>query len=353
MTRILFGAVGVSIFISVSVSAQVTNCTQVLRLARSTYEQGRLHELPTLMTDCFQKPELSGGFTKGERVEAYRLLTLADIYLEDPEGADLAMLNLLKTDPYFSPNKDVDPAEFIALYKTFRTEPVYRLGVTLLANGTSENAVSFNPVREGKPTNQQKLGYGAGFTFEVPLTRKLTFNPQLQYVVKGFGTKVTSYTQEAPVSNYATTTGSEHQGWLSLPVLMQYKLKESSWVNPFLSGGVCVDYLLSSSLDLVETRQGVQSIDATTVSLKPQRQKLNISATAGGGIKARIAGGFLVAEIRYVYGLTNINSSSTLLSNQSALINYGYTDSIFKLNSLYFSVGYVQNFFNPKKKKRK
>jgi len=31
--------------------SQATNCTQVLRLVRSTYEQGRLHELPTLMTD--------------------------------------------------------------------------------------------------------------------------------------------------------------------------------------------------------------------------------------------------------------------------------------------------------------
>src|SRR5438105_6022452 len=116
MRRILLTA-----FIAIGFSAgfaQTTSCSQTLRLARSTYDQGRLHEVATLMEKC-----LKGGFTQQEKVEAYKLLCLTYLYLEEPEKADDAMLNLLRTDPYFEVNKQVDPAEFIALYRTFRTQP--------------------------------------------------------------------------------------------------------------------------------------------------------------------------------------------------------------------------------------
>ena len=36
------------------------------------------------------------------------------------------MLKLLSTDHFFQVNKTLDPAEFIALYNKFRTEPVFR-----------------------------------------------------------------------------------------------------------------------------------------------------------------------------------------------------------------------------------
>ena len=102
--------------------AQLTTCAQTLRLANSTYEQGRLHELPDLLAKC-----LENGFDKQEKVQAYKLLALTYIYLEEPEKADEMMLKILQTDNYFTINKDIDPAEFIALYNTFRTKPVYRL----------------------------------------------------------------------------------------------------------------------------------------------------------------------------------------------------------------------------------
>ena len=75
---------------------QSTSCAQTLRLAQSVYDQGRLQELNGILQNCLQN-----GFTKQERVEAYKLLTLSYIYQEEPEKADEAMLDLLRTDPYF------------------------------------------------------------------------------------------------------------------------------------------------------------------------------------------------------------------------------------------------------------
>src|SRR3954465_3021621 len=96
-------------------SAQ-SSCTQTLRSARSVYDQGRLQELPDLLEGC-----LKNGFSVQEKVQAYKLLTLAYIYLEEAAKADAAMLALLNTDHYFEINLTTDPAEFVALYKTFRT----------------------------------------------------------------------------------------------------------------------------------------------------------------------------------------------------------------------------------------
>ncbi|MEQ8423852.1 MAG: hypothetical protein RIA63_04020, partial [Cyclobacteriaceae bacterium] len=105
--------------------AQTSTCAQTLRLARSTYEQGRFHEIPALLESCLRGGD--GNFTKQESVEALRILTLSYIYQEEPEQADVAMLRLLNTDHYFEVNENVDPAEFTALYATFRTDPVFAL----------------------------------------------------------------------------------------------------------------------------------------------------------------------------------------------------------------------------------
>jgi hypothetical protein len=350
MKRILFLAALVLVLTD-AVYAQITNCAQTLRLARSTYDQGRLHELPTLMDECLKKSGDNGGFTKQQRVEAYQLLTLAYIFLEEPEKADETMLLLLRTDPYFKPNKDVDPAEFIALYRTFRTRPVYRLGVKFNLHSTQPNVMEFNPIANGTGKYKHQFGYSGGGVGEIPLTEDLTLNAELHYTLKSFSYEFQSK-NPGETSPYATTSGQEKQTMVSLPILVQYRIKENR-LNPFVTGGFSTDYLFDSSISGEEKRIKAQGIESQTFDVTPQRQKINISLLAGAGFKLFVAGGFIVTEVKYGYGLTRVNSSSTLLANQPLLFNYSYVDGVFKLNSLSFSIGYVQNFFNPKKVKRK
>src|SRR5690242_7998403 len=104
-------------------------CTQTLRFAQATYESGKLHELAGILgDDCLKE---GGGFNTEERRQAYKLLVQSYIYLEEPEKADQAMLNLLTTDEFFRPNPDVDPAEFVSLYRRFRTNPLFRVGAKM------------------------------------------------------------------------------------------------------------------------------------------------------------------------------------------------------------------------------
>src|SRR6188768_1109623 len=105
---------------------ETSSCTQTLRLAQTTYESGRLHQLEEILSKC-----LNDGFNQEERRQGYKLLVQSYIYLEEPEKADAAMLNLLSTDQFFRPNPDVDPAEFVSLFNRFRTKPLFRVGLKL------------------------------------------------------------------------------------------------------------------------------------------------------------------------------------------------------------------------------
>nr|HPH47312.1 hypothetical protein [Chryseolinea sp.] len=60
----------VFLFLSATSFAQLTSGAQTLRLARATYEQGRLHEIPSILEGFLPK------FNRQEKVEAYKLLTL-------------------------------------------------------------------------------------------------------------------------------------------------------------------------------------------------------------------------------------------------------------------------------------
>jgi len=322
--------------------AQTASCAQTLRLARSTYEQGRLHELPDLLKSC-----LNGGFTKQEKVEAYKLLALSYIYLEEPEKADEAMLNLLQTDHYFEINEAVDPAEFVALYKTFRTNPIYRFGGNMGMLASQPNVTNSTEAIDG--TSEYKKGYSflIGLTSEIPLNAKWTLNPGIYYLSNAFSLTSSVTTETGDF----ITTANQKMNYISIPVMIQYQVMKNK-LNPYVALGASADYLLAATVQAERKRPGFQPIEKSTFTVTPQREKLNVSGVAGIGIKTRIAGGFAIAEVRYRYGLTNVNSKSFTFDNSDLVFNYHYVDSIFKLQSASFTLGYVYNIFSPKKRNR-
>ncbi len=322
--------------------AQLTTNAQRLRLARSTYEQGRLHELPDLLTEILKSGE------KSEKVEAYELLTEAYIYLEEPEKADEAMLNLLRTDPYYRPNPEVAPAELIALHKTFRTREIYRLGVKGGANALFPNFVSSNNAAISNLSSKSGFGFTGSITGEIPISDKFTINPELQIQLMSF--TGTSTSQQS--SGEFSTTALNKLGYVSVPVTVQYQLLESK-LRPYVLAGVSPDYMISSNVTFNEQRAGFTTMGPATFSTLDAANKFNLSSIVGAGMRMRIAGGYMVAEFRFKYGFSSITSIPNTYINSSQVFDFKYAEGIYKLTSYSLSLGYVQNFFNPKKKKRK
>lgn len=341
MRRILLLLVAVALSGAYAARGQST-CAQTLRLAQSIYEQGRLHELPQLLEGCLQD-----GFNDEEKVSAYKLLTLTYIYLEEPQQADEMMLALLRTDTEFKVNDAVDPAEFVALYKTFRTYPIYRIGGKLGSNATGPTIVSADYIDDGANTYKYNFGFTARVSAEVPLglqLKKLTLNPELAFELLSF--KGTNSGAD-PVK---VTDGTETEAWISLPVVMQYSLYEKGITHVFVAGGISADYLLASSINVFSDRGPENSTVAeNSFDVMEQRNNFNTGVLLSAGFKRKIGKGFLVIEARYKMGLQPMLTKSDTYENSVLVWDYKYVDGIFKLNSLSLSAGYVINRYNPKK----
>lgn len=336
---------------SVSATAQTATPAQTLRLARATYEQGRLHEIPQqLNSDVLAKMNTQ------EKVEAYKILCLSYIYLEESEKADEAMLNILRTDPYFQINDEVDPAEFVALYRTFRTKAIYRIGAKLGVNFSQPNITNYLPVIELSEGSKYKFATGIlfGGIFEMPFRKKLTLHGELLFFQKKFNLNLVNNRgeNEAGESVRNSFEGTESQNWISLPVTLEYELFNKSF-KPYIGGGVSFDYLLSSDITALRIREEAASVQETKFDFTPQRNKFNISTVLVAGSKFPIGGGFIVTEVRFIYGLTQVNSKESAFKNQRLALDYGYSDPVYKINTVTANVSYIYNVFKPKKLNRK
>lgn len=339
------------VFLVATLTGQHTfaqSCAQTLRLARSTYEQGRLHELPALLEKCLNSSE----FTKQERVEAYKILTLAYIYLEEPDKADETMLKILQTDNYFEVNNQVDPAEFIALYKTFRTTPTFRIGGKAGIAITKPSLSGAQWANEGTSSYKQGVGFTGGISAEIPLTKtRFVLNPELFILLPSYS--LTNVRTFESIGDFETTMDVS-QSYASLPLSVQYSLlNRKSKLNPYVSGGFTTDFLLSASKTAVRRLVENQSVDSKTYTSKKDFENINLSLHASAGIKYRFAGGFLLAEVRYRYGLLNVNTAASAFQTTEAAWNYRTIEGIYSLNALQVTLGYVQNIFKPKKLKVK
>ncbi len=335
-----------------TVYAQMNSCAQTLRLARSIYEQGRLHDVPGLLERCLQN-----GFSHDERTEAYKLLCLAYIYLEEPTKADEAMLNLLRSDHYFQIKPETDPAEFVALYKTFRTDPIYRIGINLGANSSLPDVVNYTPANQLESQYDYGFAFQAGITADIPLSSlrgRFTLHPELLLLMRSFkyrneGTLTDIAPDGSPFSRSFETNGVEKQTWVTLPVMIQYRLADKKF-KPYIGLGIAADYLLAAKNTFRRTKEDATSLEEQSISLLDSRNQLNISGLAAIGVKAKATGGFIVAELRYAYGFTAINDAESIYANLDRIYpTGGYVDGIMKINTMSVTLGYVYNRFKPKK----
>jgi hypothetical protein len=342
------------LIIGYQVVGQNTSCVQTLRLARATYEQGRLHEIESQLKPCLQ----GGGFTKDQKqleVEAYKLLCLSYIYLEEPEKADEAMLSILKVDHDFQINPAVDPAEFVGLYRTFRSKAMFNIGFIVGPNMTlptviDRYAISGSSKGEGKYI--PKLNFQFGLVFEKSLFGKFTAAPEISLSNHSFNYDNPNFlVSDSTQNSVASQTGEIKQTWLDLNLLMQYKLGKGA-LNSYVSFGPNVGMLLGAT-NAAETKYATgQVTSGSPYDLKSTYNKFGFSLIAAAGIKYKFGAIYLTANARYQYGLTKVVNEEKR-SNPDATFNYGSSPNIYKQQSIAFLVGFVYPIFSPKKINKK
>ncbi|MGE0772779.1 MAG: porin family protein [Cyclobacteriaceae bacterium] len=350
--------VGLSLLLACRYSyAQTSTCAQTLRLVRSTYELGRFHEIPGLLEKCLQRGE--GNFTKQEKVEALKILTLAYLYSEDPEQADQAMLELLKTDHFFEINENVDPAEFTALYRTFRTKPLFAIGLKFGANASLPVGLrNFYVGAEGGGVGEYSIGYNIqyGASFEKALftglkdTIRWTIAPELIFSSHQFSQSNERYTVSDETGESFSRGEYIHSlSRINLNALLQYRFSTSSVVNPYIMAGGAISAVTKAQLQADTQFPEVGSVETgASIDFTDSYNTFDYAAIVGAGVKYKFGEIYLSADVRYQYGLSNVIDGAARF-NPEAAMDRGYVPNDHTLSNLVVNIGFVWPYFKPRK----
>lgn len=330
------------------------NCTQKLNQAEDMFDAGSLSGIPELLNGkrvkCFNK----GGFSKEEKIRAYRLLALVHLFNDNGPEAEDAVINLLIADPEHPLSPD-DPIELKYLFDKYRSEPIFRIGAKVGVNQTYIRSIgefgSYSNVDEVSKEFKAGIGFQAELTFEYTIIENLEVLGGLGWSQSKYDVGYNSITSLADI--YPTSTDfvvslTETQNQFKVPVMVRYGYPIGNLI-PYVTVGLSVDYLLNSSI--VGSRAGTATRQLTNLSLldNQMRKEWNWSYFAGAGVKLKSKTNFLLFEIRYNMAGANTVRTKYRYNNEKLLFDMAHVDDDKILNNLNVSIGYILSIYKPKK----
>ena len=319
-----------------------TNCIQNLRDARNYYEDGKLNLLPDLLVKC-----INNGFSKEEKIEALRLLTLAYLFNEEERKAEASFLQLLKINPEYAVNQETEPTELVILSERYDTDPKFFFGVKIVGGYSfiqiTENNFNSNLVQPG--TYTPPINFGGGIYFQYPINDDFSANLEAYYLFRSTELNRPLVSAEGSSSNFHTI--SEDQQYLEIPLLVNYKIP---YVNKFLlevTGGPGFHYLTSSQMTLEGLGQNRNDLDMLSY-----RNLFNMSGILGLRANFKVLGkGYLTVETLYQYRFLNevIKTENSLKDDfiKGLESNSQYIENQYKGHAILLRVGVRFPYFKP------
>ena len=332
-------------FILLSHSLQVNSqdtCQETLERAEALFDQGIIEKIPDLLADC-----INNGFSKQDRIRARRLIILAHLFDNNFIEAELAMTDFLKEVPEYQPQEN-DPSEFLALFSSFRTFPFLSIGAFIGANLSNATMLEpygpYNISESGKfsiTTPQYQIGVGTN----IFLSNRWKLSLESIYTRTSFAYSNLQY-------KFAQVENEETHQRLDFPVSFTFDFPGNK-LTPYLRLGASYGMIINASgnykRSYVNTGSAVfEPVEISGVDISDQRSTYSLNAVAGSGIKYKIPRGFLIFDLRYNYGLSDLVNNENRW-DQETVFSYYHTYSDFQLDYFTFSIGFHYSFFKSKK----
>ena len=334
------------IFFTISwVNAQ--DCSDNLAQAKKAYEKGKLTEIEGILGNCLKN------LYNAEKAEAYKLLAFANLYLDKIPEAQKAIEQLLTDEPESIPDLDKDPSEFISLYKTYRTHPVWSIGIKAGMNMTSIASFNYSTLNSDN-SNQGKYSTGIGYQFGVGIDLYLSYTMNLKSEI--FYTQRSYTYKHDSLFNFTTLKFLEKQNWIEMPFAFSYEFGKAKIgyfkLKPFVIAGGSAALLLSAESEVSRSFiEGTNQVQGPSENVKDLRVPISLNAFGGLGLKYKISGGYLAASLQYNVGISDLVDNTKRYSNNNLLYKYSYVDSNFRTNYISINFGYYFSFYKPVKLK--
>lgn len=345
MNRIFFALL---IIIGVSNVAAAQDCTLALSEADRLLSSGNVELVPATLNNCLNQ------LSREDRVEAYKKLTIAYLYMDDPFGAEKSFLALLNEDPEFRTSPS-DPIELVYLSQQYITTPIISWSARAGANISTISVIHRNSAEAEYDDIKYKLGVG----YNVAGALDLYFNKVVSLFLEG-QVSMWQYNKVSSTFQYEPhdLTSKRFNYQASFPVGLKFTYPgEVSF--PYVYGGYQPSYTYLSSVN--NTRDPIREDDfeANGLNLTDQVNQFTNSAIVGIGYRRRIGKRFgysyVLIDLRYRIGLTNVNNESTQFdlsnrANRDHITEFLQIEDDYRWNSLELSIGYVWPRYKPRKK---
>ncbi len=335
--------------------SQKTDCTQSLTQAQDEFNAGHFFGLSSILQECLE----SNGFSNEQKVQAYRLLAQAYLLTEDPIAAEDSYLRLLKADPEYLADEIKDPVDVYYLSKKFTATPrftptLFRLGGNLSFARTIQK---INTNSDPNTTYRQvvKAGFQIGTGMDYNINDNIAVSGELDFSFRSFK-KI-----ENKVFKDDEKILTEKQYWIDVPLYVKYA-DHLGKIRPFAYAGFAFNFLLSTQgqLETINTEGASQSsTQGANEKLSYKRNFFNRSLIVGGGMRYKVGKDFIVFDVRYMAGLTNITSSKDNFYNSkdgndmaATIARYQFISDYFRLDNISLSIGYVKPLYDPRKIKK-
>lgn len=355
----------VCVFLFTGFFAYGQDCSANLDRAKLNYREGKLYGIPDIMEGCLGTGKLS----RQQEVEAYELLSITYLYIDEPELAEESYLNLLGADPEYRPDSAVE-VEIEFLSKNFKTTPIFTLYPAKMGSNVSiPRVINLNGADITNNSNQSykslwgvQIGGGADWQ----ITNSWSIGAEAWFHVSQFR----FINQFFDIDSLQI----DEQHWsINVPVFVRYTHRINKWY-PYAYAGYSFSYLINSTAnpnffeitEIVDVNGNVDRITnqdfGRSLNLTGIRNNFNHNILMGLGVKYRFLYRYISFDVRYSVGLNNILSTKNQFDFgaggeqndiRELAFRYGQVDNDFRLDNLSLNFGYVYPLYRPRKIEKK
>lgn len=330
-----------------ALSQESGSCAEKLQSAQTLFDRGQVEQVAGLLSEC-----MKSGFNREESLAAYKLIIQTYLFEDKLSEADSAMLDFLKRNPEYQLSP-TDHSSFVHLYNTFQVKPLVQISLHLGTNLPFMTFVDYNSAKgypsEGVYSTQAVNLYGS-LEAKMKMSEKLELNLEIGYSQLAF-------TNTEDFLGTGITTYKETHNRIEIPVSATYNIKSFGRLTPYGRLGLGPALTLNA---VANARFDPSDINGTPrkpadIDRKDSRIALDLFAQTGAGMKYKIRGAYIFAEIRSNFGIFNqvlkVSLPDENHSSQELGNFYFYKDDDFNLNAANFTIGYTQIFYKPSKRK--
>lgn len=307
------------------------DCSQLLRQAQRSYDDGYLEEALSLIQGCLEQQ----AFSEEEAGQAYRLITIINLLEKKIPEAENAFLKLLKVNPEFRVDTSLqaDPAELVQLYEDFRTDPRFYVGIEVGLNSASVRELRYFDISPDPAYTKEyspRISFQGGLRLGIPLfNRNVRLYTGLNFVEASYDFRNTFDAFGEPEDAFLFEENSltdsfrlelfETQRVLQVPLMLHVDFDFRSPYNfvkkkvvPFLYAGVSYHRFLQAAFPEVSIESGLGRFKSTSNysfgnrTVNGARRKNNFSLIAGAGLKVKSGRNYFTFDLRYSRWIQNV-----------------------------------------------